>query len=207
VAASASFVAGAATRSASFFSWVGLLTFSKKDPKMLARLVGLGFSSAGLTAASSVLTSSAGAAAASAGVASVFSSSPTLGMSSVMTGASVVGATAGATAGASSLISGALEDSPSVLGSSFFSSALSFFPSRPPKMEARLREAERDLDFFAFFSSAELLDADPVRSGAGTTASSVAGTSVSAGLGVASVLFLGAEAVAAASVAGLPTRC
>jgi hypothetical protein len=78
-------------------------------------------------------------------------------------------------------------------------------------MEARLRDAERDLVFFAAFlaSSSELLEADPVRTGAATTGSSVvvAGTSVSADLGVASVLFLGVEAVAAASVVGLPASC
>jgi hypothetical protein len=74
-------------------------------------------------------------------------------------------------------------------------------------MEARLRDTERDLDldFLAFFSSSdELLEDEPARAGAVTVASSPAGTSVSAGLGVASVLFLGAEAVAAASVVGLP---
>lgn len=124
----------------------------------------------------------------------------------------------GATTGASSfLISGCvLEDSPSTLCSSFFcsalSSVLSFFPSRPPKMEARLpRETERDLDlaFFAFFSSSdEELEDEPARAGAATMASSAAGASVvSAGFVVASVLFLGVEAVAAASVVGLPTRC
>ena len=77
-------------------------------------------------------------------------------------------------------------------------------------MEVRLpRETERDLDFLAFFaSSEELLDDDPARAGAATAGSSVAtaGVSVvSTGLGVASVLFFGAEAVAAASVVGLPT--
>lgn len=72
-----------------------------------------------------------------------------------------------------------------------------------------MRDAERDLDFFFFASSSELLDEDPVRAGAATTGSSVvvAGTSVSAALGVASVLFLGVEAVAAASVVGLPASC
>lgn len=122
----------------------------------------------------------------------------------------------GATTGASSLTSGCvLEASPSTLCSSFFcsalSSVLSFFPRNPPKMEARLpRDTERDLDldFFAFFSSSEeLLDDEPARVGAATMASSPAGAgaSVSASLGVASVLFLGVEAVAAASVVGLPT--
>ena len=72
------------------------------------------------------------------------------------------------------------------------------------------RDTERDLDldFFAFFSSSEeLLDDEPARVGAATMASSPAGAgaSVSASLGVASVLFLGVEAVAAASVVGLPT--
>jgi hypothetical protein len=64
----------------------------------------------------------------------------------------------------------------------------------------------------AFFSSSEeLLEAEPARAGAATTASSPTGTtagvaaSVSASLGVASVLFLGVvEAVAAASAVGLP---
>jgi hypothetical protein len=80
-------------------------------------------------------------------------------------------------------------------------------------MEARLRDTERDLDFdfLAFFSSSEeLLDDEPARAGAATMASSptgaATGASVSASLGVASVLFLGVvEAVAAASGAGLPT--
>jgi hypothetical protein len=65
-----------------------------------------------------------------------------------------------------------------------------------------------DLDFFAFFSSSEeLLEDEPARAGAATTGSSplaTTGVSVSAALGVASVLFFGAEAVAAASVVGLP---
>ena len=70
--------------SASFFSEVGLLTFSKKDPKMLARLVGLGFSSTGFD--SSTLASSMGAGT-TAGVVSVFNSELASGMSEVMTGA------------------------------------------------------------------------------------------------------------------------
>lgn len=77
---------GAGTMSASFFSWVGLLTFSKKDPKMLPRLVGLGFSSDAFVVVSSGLGSST-AAGTAAGVASVLSSEPTSGMSEVMTGA------------------------------------------------------------------------------------------------------------------------
>jgi hypothetical protein len=129
---------------------------------------------------------------------------------------SVMGATTGTATGASSFGSSgcALEDSPSILCSSFFSSALSFFPRSPPKMEVRLpRDAERDLDlaFLALFSSSEeLLDEEPARAGAATIASSVAGASVvvSAGLRVASVLFLGAEVVAAAaSAVGLPGGC
>jgi hypothetical protein len=76
-------------------------------------------------------------------------------------------------------------------------------------MEARLRDAERDFDFafLAFFSSSdELLEDEPVRTGATAVDPSAAGASVSTGLGVASVLFLGVEleAVAAASVVGLP---
>jgi hypothetical protein len=77
-------------------------------------------------------------------------------------------------------------------------------------MEVRLlpREAERDLDFLAFFaSSEELLEDDPTRAAAGaaTTGSSVADVSVVASAGVASRLFFGAdEAVAAASAVGLP---
>jgi hypothetical protein len=95
--------------------------------------------------------------------------------------------------------------------SSFFSSAFSFFPRKPPKIEARLpRETERLLLLAAFFllsSSAESLDADPVRAGT-EAAASVAGASVSASLGVASMLFFGAElslAAMAASAAGLPS--
>lgn len=75
-------------------------------------------------------------------------------------------------------------------------------------MLARLpRETERDLlfDFLAFLaSSEELLDEDPARAGAATAGSSAAAVSPSAGFGVASVLFLGAEAEAAASMVGLP---
>lgn len=72
-----------------------------------------------------------------------------------------------------------------------------------------MREAERDLAFLAFFSSSELLDADPVRAGAtmGSSAVVVApAPSVSASLGVASMLFFGVEveADAAASGVGLP---
>ena len=96
--------------------------------------------------------------------------------------------------------------------SSFFSSAFSFFPRKPPKIEARLpRETERLLllaAFFLFSSSAELLEEDPVRAGAGAAASVATGASVSASLGVASVLFLGAElslAAVDASAAGLPS--
>jgi len=81
-------------------------------------------------------------------------------------------------------------------------------------MEARLpRDAERDLDFvfLAFLlSSEELLEDEPARAGAATMGCSVAATGasvVSAGFGVASVLFLGADAVAAASVVGLPACC
>jgi hypothetical protein len=96
----------------------------------------------------------------------------------------------------------AVEDSPSFV-SSFLTSALSFFPMRPPKMEARLREAERDFAFLAFFSSSELL-IEPVRAGAATTGSSPTTASVSSALGVASVLFFGAAAVGAASAVGLP---
>ncbi len=78
-------------------------------------------------------------------------------------------------------------------------------------MEARLpRETERLLllaAFFFFFSSSEeLLDEDPVRAGAGAAAS-VTGASVSASLGVASMLFFGVElslAAVAASAVGLP---
>ena len=71
-----------------------------------------------------------------------------------------------------------------------------------------MRETLRDLlfDFLAFFSSSdELLEEDPARAGE-TTAGSVAAVSPSASLGVASRLFLGAEAdaVAPASVVGLP---
>lgn len=77
-------------------------------------------------------------------------------------------------------------------------------------MEARLpRETERLLllaafFFFFFSSSEELLDEDPVRAGA---AASATGASVSANLGVASMLFFGVElslAAVAASAVGLP---
>lgn len=76
-------------------------------------------------------------------------------------------------------------------------------------MLARLRLADRDLlfAFLAFFSSSdELLEDDPARAGAATTGASVAGVSLSANLGVASMLFFGVEleAVAAASGVGLP---
>lgn len=74
-------------------------------------------------------------------------------------------------------------------------------------MLARLRLAERDLlfDFLAFFSSSdELLEDDPARAGAATTDPSAAGASLSASLGVASTLFFGVEAEAAASGVGLP---
>lgn len=88
-------------RSASFFSWEGLLTFSKKEPKIEARLVGLGFSrvlssfstGAGATTGAAVSVSigagTAVSATTGAGVASAFSSSPVLGISEVMTGAVV----------------------------------------------------------------------------------------------------------------------
>lgn len=203
----------AGMRSASFFSWEGLLTFSKKDPKMEPRLVGLGFSSvfssfsmgAGATIGASAVSVSMGAGAAvsaamGAGVGSVFSSSPVLGMSEVMTGAVVE----------VSPIWGATDSSFLTSGSATCSSALSFLPRRPPKMLARLRDWERLLllaAFFLFFFSAsedELLEEDPARTG---PAASATGVSVSAGL-VASTLFFGAAAavVAAASVVGLPTR-
>jgi hypothetical protein len=163
---------------------------------MLARLVGLGFS---LTAASSVLTSSTGATTGAAAV--------SVSVGSATTGAVVEVSATGATTTGSSLTSGcALEDSPS-LCSSFFCSALSFLPMSPPKREARLREAERDLLFLAFFSSSEELEEDePVRAGATAAVSSPATASVSAALGVASVLFFGAEAVGAASAEGLPVE-
>ena len=64
-----------------------------------------------------------------------------------------------------------------------------------------------DLAFFAFFSASDDEDEldEPARAGAATTGSSIAGAAVvSAGLGVASVLFLGVEAEAAASAVGLP---
>ena len=79
-------------------------------------------------------------------------------------------------------------------------------------MEARFpRETERLLlleAFFFFFlsSSEELLEEDPVRAGADASAVA-ASVVVSAGVGVASTLFLGADpslATVAASVAGLP---
>ena len=61
------------------------------------------------------------------------------------------------------------------------------------------------LAFLAFFSSLdEELEADPARTGAATTGTSEPVASVSASLGVASTLFLGAEEVAPASVVGLP---
>lgn len=92
--------------------------------------------------------------------------------------------------------------------SSTFSSSFSFLPRKPPKREERFpRETDRLLllaDFF-FFSSSEELDEDPVRAGAAVS-SVAAEASPSAGLGVASVLFLGVVAAAAASVAGLPSR-
>lgn len=204
--------AAAGIRSASFFSWDGLLTFSKKDPKMEPRLVGFGFSSvfssfstgAGATtgAATSVSTGAGAAVSATtgAGVGSAFSSSPVLGMSEVMTGAEVE----------VSPIWGATDSSFLTSGSATCSSALSFLPRKPPKMLARLRETERLLllaAFFLFFLSAsdeELLEEDPARAG---PAASATGASVSAGL-VASMLFFGAEAavVAAASMVGLPSR-
>lgn len=117
----------------------------------------------------------------------------------------------------SSLSSGSvlLTSAPSLWSCFFtstFSSALSFFPRRPPKILPRFpRDTDRDLAFLAFFaSSEELLEDDPPRAGAATMASSVAvaGVSVLANAGVASVLFLGAacevEAVAAANAVGLP---
>jgi hypothetical protein len=78
---------------------------------------------------------------------------------------------------------------------------------RPPKIEARLRETERDLLFLAFFSSSEeLLEDEPVRAGAATTGSSPATASVSAAFGVASVLVFDAAAAGAASAVGLPVE-
>jgi hypothetical protein len=77
-------------------------------------------------------------------------------------------------------------------------------------MEARLlRETERDLFFFAFLaalSSPDELEDEPARAGAATGSPAV-GASVSASLGVASMLFLGADEVAPASAVGLPMSC
>src|SRR5690242_547649 len=217
--AAVSLEAAAGMRSASFFSWEGLLTFSKKEPKMEPRLLGLGFSTVlsaafssfstgaeATTGAAVSVSTGAGAAVSAttgAGVDSVFSSSPVLGISEVMTGAVVE----------VSPIWGATDSSFLTSGSAAGSSALSFLPSRPPKMLARLREAERLLllaAFFLFFFSAsedELLEEEPVRTGPAAAASAT-GASVSAGL-VASTLFLGAAAaavVAPASATGLPAR-
>lgn len=212
----ASLGAAAGTRSASFFSCEGLLTFSKNEPKIEARLVGLGFSAvfsatfssfstaAGATtgAAVSVSTGAGVAVSATTGAAagSVFSSSPVLGMSEVMTGAAVE----------VSPIWGATDSSFLTSASAAGSSVLSFLPRRPPKMLARLRLTERLLlllAFFLFFFSAseeELLEEDPARAG---PVGSAAPASVSAGLAT-STLFLGAAAaaVAPASAVGLPTR-
>jgi hypothetical protein len=109
----------------------------------------------------------------------------------------------GTTAGSSFLTSGSvLTASVSSLGS------LSFLPSRPPKRLARLpRETERDLllaAFLRFSSSEEELEEEPVRAATGSPAVDV---SPSASLGVASMLFLGAEDVAPASAVGLPAGC
>jgi hypothetical protein len=134
------------------------------------------------------------------GAVSVFNSSSTLGTSEVMTGAVVETSPTWGTTRVSSFLASVSVGRVSV--------SLSFLPRKPPKMEARLRETLRDLlfDFLAFFSSSdELLEEDPARAGE-TTVGSVAAVSPSASLGVASRLFLGAEAdaVAPASVVGLP---